>query len=235
MLRENNIGTHRRKEYKMSNDSYGFFQSGAPSLKFLQLGTSHTGTICEDPYVQQQTDPKDGTPKTWPNGDPMLQLVIPMKTAYRDAEVEDDDGERRLFVANKGMREAVQKAVSSAGAKGLDIGGQLTVTWTSEGEKTNPAFSAPKLYQAHYVPPQGGDSGQFLGTSSAPSTSAPAAAPAPAQPAAQPVGTNGAAAPAPAQPAAPVVSTQGMPAGMTPEVWQSLSPEARQALANITA
>lgn len=227
----------------MSNDSYGFFQSGAPSLKFLQLGTAHTGTICEEPFVQQQTDPADGSPKTWKNGDPMLQLVIPMKTAYRDPEVEDDDGERRLFIANKGMREAVQKAVASAGAKGLDIGGQLTVQWTAEGEKTNPAFNAPKLYQAHYIPPQGGESGQFLGTATAGGVTGAPATGNGASPAAQPVGSVGVpvavqppvnAGPVPAQPSAAAVSTQGMPAGMTPEVWASLSPEARQALANIT-
>src|ERR1700684_2670443 len=130
------------------NDSYGFFQSGAPSLKFLTLGQQHSGVICEEPYVQQQTDPKDGAPKTWPNGDPMLQLVVPMKTGERDASIEDDDGERRLFIANKGMREAVQKAVAASGAKGLDVGGTLTVQWTAEGEKTNPAFNAPKIYVA---------------------------------------------------------------------------------------
>jgi hypothetical protein len=211
-----------------TNDSYGFFQSGAASLKFLELGTTHSGVISEEPYVQQQTDPKDGSPKTWKNGDPMLQLVVPMKTQYRDAEIEDDDGERRLFIANKGMREAVQRAVSTSGAKGLDVGGTLTVQYVADGEKTNPAFNAPKIYTATYVPPQGGQSGQFLGTASAATNPAAQAAPAAASGPAQPVGSNGATAPA-----TTVAAPANLPAGMTPEVWASLSPEAQQALANI--
>lgn len=175
----------------------------------------------------------------------MLQLVIPMKTNERDPSLEDDDGERRLFIANKGMREAVQKAVSLSGAKGLDIGGTLAVQWVAEGEKTNPAFNAPKIYTATYTPPVGGQSGQFLGTASAAADSATQGATAAAQPAAQHVVGNGSAAPAAAQPVVgagpvpantmPAAPAAPLPNGMTQEVWNSLSPEARQALANISA
>lgn len=222
----------------MSNDSYGFFTSGAKALSFLTPGTTHTGVITEDPYVQQQIDPVTSEPKTWKNGDPMLQLVVPVMTNYRDPEIEDDDGSRRLFIGNQGMRNAVSKAVKAAGAKGLDVGGTITVRYTHEGERTNPALNPPKFYDAHYVPPVGGDSGQFLGTASAAGNSAPQGVSAPAQPPLGPLGGNGAGVPPSVQPAVnagPVqqVSTQGMPPNMTIDVWQSLSPEARQALASL--
>lgn len=198
----------------MANDSYDFFAGGAPSAKFDSIGKTVGGTVLEDPVVTQQTTP-EGKLKTWDDGNPMLQLVVTVQTDERDPQVNDDDGTRRIFIKGQ-MRNAVGQAVRQAGAKGIDVGGQLYVTYSGDGEKTNPAFSAPKQYTAKYTPPVG-DSGSFLGTE---------------EPVAQ-----AASAGVPAQAAATSVPAQavptGLPAGMTPEVWATLTPEAQAALAGI--
>lgn len=136
----------------MSNDSHGFFGGNkVPSVSFPAIGTTGTGTIAEEPTETQQTTPK-GELKTWDDGNPMMQLVVTLQTTQRDPEIEDDDGKRRLYVKGQ-MKKAVGDAIFAAGCKGLDVGGQLTVTYVSDGERSNPAFSPPKQYEAVYLPP----------------------------------------------------------------------------------
>lgn len=43
------------------------------------IGTTITGTIL-DIQVRQQTKLEDGTPMTWDNGDPRMQLVVTLQT-----------------------------------------------------------------------------------------------------------------------------------------------------------
>lgn len=182
----------------MSNDSYGFLGGNStPGAKFTDPGASVTGVIAEEPTSSQQTTPK-GDLKTWDDGNPMLQLVVTLQTSERDSEIEDDDGKRRLYVKGQ-MKKAVGDAVRTVGAKGLDVGGTLTVTYTHDGERSNPAFSPPKQYVAVYVAPTG-DSAAFLA----------------AEADSEPVPAN-------------------LPAGMSPEVWKGLTPEARTALAGIAS
>ena len=145
------------------NESYDFFAAGAPPpAKFPTPGTSVSGIITEEPQMSQQTDPS-GELKTWQDGNPMMQLVVTLKTEQRDPAIEDDDGSRRVFIKGQ-MRNAVQTAVKNARAKGLDVGGTLTVTYTHDGERSNPAFSPPKQYEAQYVPPKSDGGAAFLGT-----------------------------------------------------------------------
>ena len=61
---------------------------GAKSAKFDNEGDKVVGTI-RDMQVKQQTDIKTGAPRTWDNGDPMMQLVVTLQTDARDDE--DDD------------------------------------------------------------------------------------------------------------------------------------------------
>lgn len=142
----------------MANDSHGFFAGGAPYFGFTQVGTTITGTISEEPHTQQQTDPQTGELKTWQNGDPMLVLVVPLQTDLRNSQglvtpVADDDGSRTVWVGSQGMRKAIQSALKASGATGLDMGGQLTVTYIGDAERTNPKLNPPKIFSAHYVPP----------------------------------------------------------------------------------
>jgi hypothetical protein len=198
----------------MNNDSYGFFGGGSAYFGFPTLGTSITGTIAEEPETRQQTDPSTGDLKTFKNGDPMTVLVVTLQTDLRDPQVMDDDGKRSVWLSSKGQKQAVGKALRDAKSKGLDVGGTLSMAYTADGEKSNPAFSAPKIFSAHYVPPANVSESYFAAeTNAAPVAQAPVAAPV------------AAVAPAPVA-AAPV----NLPPGMTPEVWNGLTPEARTAL-----
>lgn len=146
----------------MSDASAGFFSGGGPAAaKFPTIGTTVVGTITGDSEEIQQTEP-DGTLKTWKNGDPMMQLVVPLQTAERDPDNEDDDGQRRLFVKGQ-MKSAIQQALIKAGKRGFERGATLSITYVGDGEKSNPAYNAPKMYKAAYTPPSK-DGSAFLGT-----------------------------------------------------------------------
>lgn len=138
---------------------------GGKSAKFDAIGASITGTIASPPEVKQQTSMETGQPLTWDNGDPRMQLVVTLQTSLR--EDSDDDGLRKLYVkgskdrASQSMHAAVASAVEAAGAKGLDVGGTLTVTYVGDGVAKTRGFNAPKKYQAVYKAP---DASAFLGT-----------------------------------------------------------------------
>src|SRR5690606_2848911 len=69
-----------------------------------------------------------------------------------DPEVADDNGERALYIKGN-LLKAVREAVRKAGAKGLDVGGTLTVTYSGDGEVSKRGINPPKLYTAVYAPP----------------------------------------------------------------------------------
>jgi hypothetical protein len=124
---------------------------GVPSAKFPVLGHTVSGRITEQPTVEQQRNYEDDKLKFWDDGKPMMQLVVTLATNERDPENPEDDGARRLYVKGY-MKNAVAGAVRAAGARGLEIGGTLSVTYTQDGEKKNPKFNAPKLFTAQYIP-----------------------------------------------------------------------------------
>ena len=136
-------------------DANSFLMAGgAKSAKFENPGDAVKG-IVEAADVTQQTDLKTGAPKTWDNGDPMMQLVITLQTDLDD-EGDDDDGKRKLYL--KGSKPetslgAVKGAIREAGAKGIEIGGELVLQYTGDGEATQRGFNPPKLYRAKYTAP----------------------------------------------------------------------------------
>lgn len=121
--------------------------SGAPACKFQAIGDTHKGRIVTA-EKRQQTDYATGTPKTWDNGEPMWEIVITLDTG-----VEDENGEtnRRLFVRGQ-MLKALREALKDANAK-LEIGGELAVRYTGDGEASKKGFNAPKLFKAKYTAP----------------------------------------------------------------------------------
>jgi hypothetical protein len=124
---------------------------GVTSAKFPALGSTVAGRITEKPTVEQQKDFSTGAPKFWDDGSPQMQLVVTLATAERDPAVPDDDGARRLYVKGQ-MKTAVAQAVRSSGARGLEVGGTLSVTYTANGEQKNPRFNPPKNFTASYTP-----------------------------------------------------------------------------------
>lgn len=175
---------------------------GGKSASFENVGDSITGTVVST-EVRQQTD-LSGNPRTWDDGNPIMQLVVKLQTTQRDDQ--DDDGIRSVYVkgskkaGSRSLHDAVATAVRAAGAKGLEEGGTLTVTHDGTEPSSTRGFNDRKLYTAQYVAPDhAAQSGGFLGT--APQQAQPQQQ---AAPAAQPQQT---AAPAPA----------ALPAGTTPE------------------
>lgn len=141
---------------------------GGKSASFPQIGASITGTIAAPPETRQQTD-ISGNLLTWDNGDPRWQLVVPLQTTLKDDP--DDDGIRNLYVKgskdpkSQSLHAAVAAAVVAAGAKGLELGGTLTVTYVADGVASTRGFNPPKKYEAKYARPDTTQaSGDFLGT-----------------------------------------------------------------------
>jgi hypothetical protein len=116
--------------------------SGAPALKFTEVGTTHKGRIVAK-EARQQTDYTTGDAKFWPNGDPMLEVVITL----------DVGGEEGRLFARGQMLNAVRQAIREAGATTLEPGGTLAVQFTHEEPNKNPRFNPIKMFRAQYQPP----------------------------------------------------------------------------------
>jgi hypothetical protein len=131
-------------------DASDFFSGGSPSCKFNTIGDMHRGTILSFEKAQQK-DIATGEPKTWPDGNPRMMLVVTLQTTERDPDNDDDDGTRRLYVNQPGgIFSAIKKAL---GANKFLPGGTLAVKYTKNGKPTRAGYNAPKEYMAHYVPP----------------------------------------------------------------------------------
>lgn len=125
--------------------------ASSPVVKFASKGDSITGIVTGVDQVQQTT--LEGTPKTYDDGNPMMQVVV---TLAIETDDEDDPGLRRLFL--KGAKSnptsafgSVCAALSETGSE-LGIGGTLTMTYVSDGQPAKRGYSPPKEYSAVYVP-----------------------------------------------------------------------------------
>ncbi|GAA2457205.1 hypothetical protein [Streptomyces macrosporus] len=139
------------QQHQMPSADEFLMGGGVPSAKFPTIGTTVAGRITERPTVEQQRDYTTGELKFWDDGKPQMQLVVTVQTDQRDPSVEDDDGTRRLYIKGQ-MKTAVAQAVRAAGARGLEVGGILSVTYARDGERKNPRFNAPKNFTAVYTP-----------------------------------------------------------------------------------
>lgn len=192
--------------------AFDFFAPRAShSWKFTNPGDTHTGTITEVSDARQATEFGSNEPAFWDREKtrPKMQVAVTLDTAERDPQDANDTGKRTLWVVEDGrsgsILSAIRQAVHQAGAGTIDIGGQLTVTFSGfDPNSKNPA-NPRKVYSASYVPPAPAG-GMFTNQEPAQPVAQPAA-PAPAAPA-QPV-----AAPAPAaQPAVAPATPAPVPA-----------------------
>lgn len=157
----------------MSNADDFLMGGGVTSAKFEVPGTTVGGPILRQPEVQQQRDYSTGEAKFWDDGKPMQQLAVQVQTDQRDPEQPDDDGVRAFYIKGN-MLKAVREAVRKAGAKGLETGGHLAITYTGDGEAKKRGFNPPKLYSATYTPPAAASANSVLNSEP---TGQPAAAP----------------------------------------------------------
>ena len=203
---------------------FDFFAPRAShSWKFTTPGDTHTGTITEVSDARQATEYGSNEPAYWDKERtrPKMQVAVTLDTAERDPQDANDTGKRTLWVVEDGrsgsILSAIRQAVHQAGAGTIDIGGQLTVTFSGfDPNSKNPA-NPRKIYAAAYVPPAPAG-GMF--TSQAPAQ--PVAAPAPAAPAPAPA--------APAQPVAPAPAAQPVAAPATPAPVPAVPDAVRQAV-----
>lgn len=187
----------------MSIDPNDFLMGkGVKSAQFPdgQYGATVGGTIVRRPEVRQQTDFDDGKPKFYDNGDPMMQLVVQVTTSLRDPQSPEDDGVRAFYVKGN-MQEAVRNAVRVSGAKGLEVGGTLTITYTGDVPNKRGRGKPAKQYTAAYQPPANAAADAFL---NGPARDETPARPAPAS---QPTVVN-------AAPAGTTPQVATMPAGI---------------------
>ena len=217
--------------------AFDFFAPRAShSWKFTNPGDTHTGTITEVSDARQATEYGSNELAYWDKERtrPKMQVAVTLDTTERDPQDANDTGKRTLWVVEDGrsgsILSAIRQAVHQAGAGTIDIGGQLTVTFSGfDPNSKNPA-NPRKIYAASYVPPAPAG-GMFTSQEPAQPVAAPAApvAPAPAAPVAQPAP----AAPAPAaQPAAPAPVAQPVaaPAPATPAPVPAVPDAVRQAV-----
>jgi hypothetical protein len=130
-----------------------FFNSGGgKTAKFPNVGDEIEGEITfisdPEPQTKMGTDEIVVDKRT---GQPKLQVRVGLATSQRDADDEDDDGSRTVYV--KGwMRGAIGDALRKAGAKSLAVGGRLKVIHTGT-KPSEIGLNPTKLYEAVYVPP----------------------------------------------------------------------------------
>lgn len=161
------------------------------SLGFRNLGESHTITVTGKEVRQKLDD--DGQPDTWADGNPKWQIVLTGGTDYRSADIEDDDGVRYLYIegslkrSSRSKMSAFAAALEAAGIESVELGGKLTMTYVSDGDRpTDPRKSAPKQFEAKFVRPveiatqaaiQGGNGAAQNGHATAPVMSTATGAP----------------------------------------------------------
>lgn len=180
--------------------AFDFFAPRAShSWKFTTPGDTHTGTITEVSDARQATEYGSNELAYWDKERtrPKMQVAVTLDTTERDPQDANDTGKRTLWVVEDGrsgsILSAIRQAVAQVNAGTIDIGGQLTVTFSGfDPNSKNPA-NPRKIYTAAYQAPAPAG-GMFTNQ-------------APAQPPAQPVAPAPAApAPAPAAPAQPVAA-----------------------------
>lgn len=144
--------TKETRELMTTPNADQFLMSGSSkAAKFTNTGDQMNGRIVDPPEVMQQTEFGTGKPRFWDDGKPMLQLRVILATDFLDPADPDDDGKRALYVKGQ-MQKAIKEAVRAAGARGLEAGGHLKVTYTGDGEAKR-GFNPPKLYAAEYTAP----------------------------------------------------------------------------------
>lgn len=151
---------------------------GGKTAKFETVGETHTGEIVSID-TRQVNDYETGTPEFWQDGRPKQQIVVTFDTGKQEGP--DDDGHRNLYIKGWGDQLRAFRDAARRLGRNPQVGDRITATYVADGEKKNPRFNAPKLYQYDIEPGTPGLSAML--NDSAPATqqaqqAAPAQAPA---------------------------------------------------------
>lgn len=117
-----------------------FMEGGnAPGLKFPEVGDIRTITVRK---VSEQIDTEpDGTPRTWPSGQPKMVYVFNGES----------DGEAASLWVRGNLVTAIREAVKAAGLKTV-VDTKVTVKRLADGTPPSRGMNAPKLYAAKVEP-----------------------------------------------------------------------------------
>lgn len=158
----------------MAQDMSSFLLGGKiESLKYPTVGTEHTLTITDEPYLDQQKDFDTGDPLFWDDRtdlppekrEPRMQLVLTGTVDESERLNAEDDLMRREYLKGE-KQKAVGQAMRDAGAKAIEIGGKVWIKYTGDGTATG-RKNPPKLYKSAYKAPEAKAAAQasFLGSS----------------------------------------------------------------------
>lgn len=106
-----------------------------PAFKFAHVGDKISGVISEVPRVIDRPNLNDGKPEK--------QMVLAVTT--------DDGTTFAVWVRRGFMAQAIQDALTNAGAPGLEVGGRIGILYSEDRDtkKPNPA----KVFKAQYQAP----------------------------------------------------------------------------------
>lgn len=153
-----------------------------PQATFKQPGDAAEGIIVSisEPYQEREYDPSNpgnGPLKFFKSGTPIMSFYVDIQTRNRDASIDGDDGIRRIYMDGARIKKAVRSAVVASGAKGLDEGGYLSLTYAADEQPGD--HRSGKIWQVAYTPGNPAST-VLMGEQPAPQQYAAAAAPAPA-------------------------------------------------------
>lgn len=172
-----------------------FLSGGLVAAKWPTIGFVFEGVVKASKLVQQ-TDFDDGTPLTWKDGSPRMQLVVDVQseaTGLTWAKIQNiptpvpnDTGMRAMYVRGN-LQKAISQALRNAQAE-FENGGHIRVERIADGVAPDPKKNAPHDYVAVWTPPSPtAAAADFLSKPEPDAQQAPAqAAPAPEAPAANP-------------------------------------------------
>ena len=137
----------------MANEQDDFMGGGFKTFPFDNVGDRVAGVVVQTPVKEQQRDMVTNELSFWDNRQPKWMYRLQIQTELRDSDDPYDDGIRTLHLSWKRL-DAVRAAIRAAGAKNIEIGGQLALQFTEFGPVTKKGFNAPKIgFKAWYKPP----------------------------------------------------------------------------------
>lgn len=121
-----------------------------PSISFkdAKVGDSFTGVITALETSQVRNYEDSTILETWPDGSPKLQVVVTLATDYADSD--EDDGERKLYLFGQKLA-AAKAALKEANLDKLELGTNLTITYSGTKPSSNKKYNDVKLYKITLV------------------------------------------------------------------------------------